>query len=201
MAGLFRKLVLLFFLLNLTLVTFLKASEISFNVRDFGALGDGKTIDSQAINDAIDAAAKAGGGTVFFPAGVYSSYSIRLKSNISLYIDQGATILAAAPFGDAGYDAPEPNLWGDSLMYQDFGHSHWHNSLMWGENLENFSILGPGVIDGRGLTREGPHHAPVGNKAIDLKLCRNIILKDFTIVYGGHLPYWLQVSTTLQSIT
>src|SRR5471030_1005101 len=65
------------------------------NVRDFGATGDGRTIDSGPINNAIMAAAAAGGGTVFFPAGTYASYSIRLKSNISLYIDQGATILAA----------------------------------------------------------------------------------------------------------
>jgi polygalacturonase len=185
-ADLFKKTGLLFFALNLIVVNLVQASESRFNVRDFGALGDGTTIDSKAINDAIDAASKVGGGTVFFPAGVYASYSIRLKSDISLYIDQGATILAAAPSGEVGYDAPEPNVWGDSLRYQDFGHSHWHNSLIWGENLKNVSILGPGTIDGKGLTREGPHKAPVGNKAIALKLCRNVILKNFTIVYGGH---------------
>ena len=185
-ASLLGKSVLLSLTLNFVIINFLHASDISFNVRDYGALGDGTTIDSKAINDAIDAASEAGGGTVFFPAGVYASYSIRLKSNISVYISQGATILAAAPSGDTGYDAPEPNMWGDSLRYQDFGHSHWHNSLMWGENLENISIFGPGTIDGKGLTREGPHRAPVGNKAVALKLCRNIILKDFTIVYGGH---------------
>src|SRR6266704_4353957 len=65
------------------------------NVRQFGAKGDGATTDSPAINRAIDAAAAAGGGTVFFPAGVYLSYSIRLKSNITLYLDHGATIVAA----------------------------------------------------------------------------------------------------------
>jgi polygalacturonase len=162
------------------------ASERSFNVRNFGALGDGNTIDTKAINEAIEAAAQSGGGMVYFPAGVYPCYTIRLKSNIALYIEQGATILAASPSGEVGYDAPEPNIWGDSLKYQDFGHSHWHNSLIWGENLENISILGPGTINGKGLTREGPHKAPVGNKAIALKLCKNVILKDFTILFGGH---------------
>ena len=53
-----------------------------FNVKDFGAKGDGVHIDSPAINAAIDAASEAGGGTVYFPAGTYSSYSIRLKSHI-----------------------------------------------------------------------------------------------------------------------
>ena len=63
------------------------------DVRVYGAAGDGKTIDSPAINRAIEAAAAAGGGTVRFPPGAYASYSIRLKSNIALYLDQGATIL------------------------------------------------------------------------------------------------------------
>jgi polygalacturonase len=162
------------------------ASESSFNIRDFGALGDGNTIDTKAINEAIEAAAESGGGMVYFPAGVYPCYTIRLKSNIALFIGPGATILAASPSGEEGYEAPEPNIWGDSLKYQDFGHSHWQNSLIWGENLENISILGPGTINGKGLTREGPHEAPVGNKAIALKLCKNVILKDFTILFGGH---------------
>jgi len=117
------------------------ARRVVFDVRAFGAKGDGKTLDSPAVNTTIEAAAAAGGGTVLFPAGTYRCFSIRLKSNIALYLDQGATIVAADPLErDGQYDAPEANQW-DS--YQDFGHSHWHNSLIWGENLENISILGP----------------------------------------------------------
>lgn len=154
-----------------------------FNVRAFGAKGDSTTLDTEAINNTITAAVKAGGGTVYFPAGTYLSYSIRLQSHISLYLDQGAVILAASPQGEIGYDPPEAAV---NNSYQDFGHSHWHNSLIWGENLVDISILGPGIIYGKGLTREGPHKAPAGNKAIALKLCRNVTLKDFTILYGGH---------------
>ncbi|MDP4226523.1 MAG: glycosyl hydrolase family 28-related protein, partial [Bacteroidota bacterium] len=116
-----------------------------FNVKEYGATGNGKSLDSPAINAAIDAAAKAGGGTVYLQAGTYLCYSIRLKSNIALYLDQGAVILAD---DSTGYDAPEPNQW---YKFQDFGHSHWQNSLIWGENLENISILGPGLIYGKGL--------------------------------------------------
>src|SRR5277367_4835611 len=72
-----------------------QTSSSMYDVRSFGAAGDGKTIDSPAINRAIEAAANAGGGTVLFPAGTYNSFSIRLKSNIALHIMQGATILAA----------------------------------------------------------------------------------------------------------
>ena len=124
------------------------------DVRAFGAKGDSKTLDTPAINKAIDAAAAAGGGTVIFPAGIYLSVSIHLKSSITLQLDQGATILAANTVpGKVTYDLPEPNQWD---VYQDFGHSHWQNSLIWGIGLENVSIIGPGLIDGKGLTRRSP---------------------------------------------
>ena len=187
----------------------------AFDVKRFGAKGDGKALDSPAINKAIDAAAAAGGGTVLFTAGTYRSFSIRLKSNVGLYLDHGATILAADPKdGDGKYDLPEPNPWD---QYQDFGHSHWQNSLIWGENLQNISILGPGRIWGKGLVRSGsqsrtkeqndaldklppdPKAGPFGypsardavepgwgNKAISLKLCRNVIIRDISILHGGH---------------
>jgi polygalacturonase len=163
-----------------------------FDVTRFGAKGDGVTIDSDAINRAIDAAAKVGrgaakgpGGTVYFPAGTYASYSIRLKSNIGLYFAENATLLAAAPAGGKGYDPAEP---GAGNPFQDFGHSHWHNSLIWGEGLENVTIYGPGKIDGKGLVSGGSQEsAPLqGNKAIALKLCRNVAIRDITIVNGGH---------------
>jgi len=162
----------------------------SFDVRTFGATGDGKTIDTSAINKAIDAAAAAGGGTVLFPAGNYLSYSIHLKSNVALQLESGATIIAADPAADGGgeHDHPEPNQWD---MFQDFGHSHFHNSLMWGEGIENVAIVGTGRIWGRGLSKgygPGPDaHTPgVGNKAISLKNCHNVLMRDFSILHGGH---------------
>jgi polygalacturonase len=189
-----------------------------YSVRAYGARGDGKTVDSGAVNRAVEAAAAAGGGTVHLPAGTYLCFSIRLKSNVSLHLDAGATILAADPEKDRGaYDPPEPNEWD---MYQDFGHSHWQNSLIWGIGVENVSIDGPGLIDGRGLTRRSPRPrrplqagdtpttlggaqaarpvsplgedlphsamAGLGNKAISLKLSRNVTLRDFSILNGGH---------------
>jgi polygalacturonase len=164
-----------------------------FDVRTFGAKGDGTTIDTPAVNRAIEAANKAGGGTVHLPAGTYACYSIHLKNNVVLYIEQGATILAASTPDQGtisgGYDAAEPNTpWED---YQDYGHNHWHNSLIWGEDLHDIAIVGTGLIWGKGLSRgdkELPHaESPgVGNKAIALKNCRNVLLRDFSILKGGH---------------
>ena len=231
-------------------------TPLSFDLRAYGAAGDGKTIDSPAINAAIDAAAAAGGGTVVFPAGTYISFSIRLKSKVNLYLAQGSTIIAAdspKPGETTGYmggtyDAAEPKTAYDA--YQDYGHNHWHNSLMWGEGISDISISGPGLIWGRGLSfgagpgrgpagagASGPGFGPgrpaaaaapgaaaspagaaggagaaarpggaggfgprtrgnypmyqaeqagVGNKTIALKNCRNVNLKDFSILKGGH---------------
>jgi polygalacturonase len=172
------------------LVQYLVVAQVNaavFDVKTYGALGDGKALDTPAVNKAIEAAAAAGGGTVSFPAGTYLCFSIHLKSNVSLYLDNGATILAADPCEvKGGYDLAEPN---PTDMYQDFGHSHWHNSLIWGENLENISILGPGTIHGKGLDRwDEPKEKQIGrgNKAIALKLCRNVIIRDITFFMGGH---------------
>jgi polygalacturonase len=172
-----------------------QARPVYYDVRAFGAKSDGNTIDSPAINAAIDAAASAGGGTVLFPAGVYASYSILLKSNVALFLQQGAVILAApTPYegmSSGGYDAAEPQ---DSSFeaFQDYGHNHWHNSLIWGESIHDFGIFGPGLIWGKGLSRGHDEKAlpdtkaaGVGNKAIALKNCRNVILSDFSILQGG----------------
>lgn len=173
-------------------------TESVFNVKAFGAVGDGKAMDTPSINRAIEAANAAGGGTVRFPAGTYACYSIHLKSNVVLYLDDGATILAASvpPEGTTtgGYDPAEPNTpW---EHYQDYGHNHWHNSLIWGEDIHNFAILGSGLIWGKGLSRGVGHELPkancpgVGDKAIALKNCHNVIFRDFSILQGGHFGIW-----------
>jgi len=165
------------------------ATPAIFDVRSFGATGNGKTVDTPAVNRAIAAAAGAGGGIVHFPAGVYACHSIRLKSLVSLYLERGATVMAA-PVG--GFDAAEPAApW---AMYQDFGHNHFHNSLIWGEGVRDVAILGPGLVWGKGLSRgevtEGglPSCKTPGaaNKTVALKNCRNVTLRDFSILAGGH---------------
>jgi len=180
------------------------AAQGIFDIRTYGAVGDGKAVDSPAINKAIEAAAAAGGGTVLFPPGTWLSFSIRLKSHVALYLSQGATILAAdSPLPNATtgynggtYDAAEPNTAWDA--YQDYGHNHWHNSLICGEGINDVSITGPGLIHGKGLsfgaTRAARGDYPiykaeqpgVGNKAIALKNCRNVLFRDFSILKGGH---------------
>jgi len=173
-----------------------------FDVRKYGATGDGKTLDTEAVNRAIEAAAATGGGVVVFPAGSYLCFSIHLKSQVHLLLEQGSAIVAAdspmpgdlTGYNGGVYDAAEPNTAWDA--YQDYGHNHWHNSLLWGEDIHDFSITGPGLIWGRGLSngrgRKGDgapfkaEQAGAGNKAIALKNCRNVLLRDFAILKAGH---------------
>ena len=179
------------------IISILMIAEVSYanryNVKDYGAKGDGKTIDSPSINKAIEAAKD--GGVICFPAGNYMSYSIRLKSNITLYLEPGAVITAAFPSATEGYDDAEPN---EHNRYQDFGHSHWKNSLMWGIGLEDITICGPGTINGMGLTREESRLKGVGNKAVSLKLCKNITIRDVTMLNCGHFAL---LATGVENLT
>ncbi len=175
-----------------------------FDVRNFGATGDGKTLDTEAVNRAIDAAGAAGGGVVLFPPGMYLCFSIHLKSQVHLHLEEGSAIVAAESpkpgettgYNGGVYDAAEPKTTWDA--YQDYGHNHWHNSLIWGEDIHDFSITGTGLIYGKGLSfgagRAARGNYPiyvaeqpgVGNKAIALKNCRNVVLRDFSLLKGGH---------------
>ena len=87
---------------------------------------------------------------------------------------------AAAAGGAAGakvaaWDAAEPNQWD---AYQDYGHSHFRNSFLWGENLHDIAITGPGLIDGSALVTNAGPGTPTANKSLALKLCRNVTLRD-----------------------
>ena len=161
-----------------------------YNVRDFGAVGDGRALDSKAINKAIDACVADGGGKVEIPAGTFLCGSIRLKSNIELHLEAGAKILAA-PAGMNVYDESEKF---EGKQYQDGGHTFFHNSLIWADGQRNISITGHGMIDGEGLTKKDNEHAGIvdggsigtGDKTIAMKLCQNVTIRDITIFRGGH---------------
>jgi polygalacturonase len=183
------------------------ASQGLYDVRKYGATGDGKTLDTDAVNHAIEAASAAGGGMVVFPPGTYLCFSIHLKSQVHLHLQQGSTIMAAdsplpgeqTGYRGGAYDAAEPKTAWDA--YQDYGHNHWHNSLLWGENIQDFSITGTGLIWGKGLSngrgRKGDtapfiaEQPGVGNKAIALKNCHHGLMRDFSILKGGHFALLL----------
>jgi polygalacturonase len=146
-----------------------------------GATGNGTTNDAHAINHCIAmASATMGGAIVEFPAGTYASSSIHMMSNAYLQLDAGATIRGAGAM-----DPAEPNPF---EHFQDFGHSHFHAALIWGEHLNNIGFIGSGTIDGGGRLVTGDVHPGSGNgdKAISLRECNNVTVTGITIRNGGH---------------
>ncbi len=167
-----------------------------------------------AINRAVEAAALHS-GTVVFPSGTFLTYTIRLASNVNLYLEKGAIVAAARTDirhsyekqdGEGGnYDEPEVNAY---VGIQDHGHSYFANSLVYGADLENIMIYGEGLFTGGrfdpksgvleyvlqggdpaepGDRQAGGHQGEwFGNKGLALVRCRNIVLKDFSVTIGGH---------------
>ncbi len=120
--------------------------ERLFRLTDFGAVADGQTLNTTAFQKAVAAVAKAGGGRLLVPAGVYRTGPFQLCSSLDLHLEEGAVIVAPDTFAaqglpdpasfktqaeaDAVYRAPEP--------------------LITGNNLHDVAITGPGTIDGSG---------------------------------------------------
>jgi len=168
----------------------------TYNIRDFGAVGDGKTIDTLAINQAIERCAAEGGGEVVFPTGVYVTTSIHLRSHVRLVVQPKAVIQGA----ESGYDVPEPNPYD---RYQDFGHSHFHNALIWGVKVEDCAIVGGGEINGKHLANFDPQKPDVADKMIAIVSGKNIQFENLTLKNGGHFTWLLNdcENVTIADIT
>jgi polygalacturonase len=154
------------------------AALSNFNVRDFGAVGDGVRLDTKAIQETIDACARSGGGTVNFSAGTYLTGTIVLKSHIMLELDSGAVLLGSTKLED--YPIHVPALRSYTDVYVD-------KSLIYAENLENIGICGRGQIDGQGAKFKG--HYMVRPYLMRFIGCRDISVSDVGI---HNSPMWVQ---------
>lgn len=201
--------------------------EKELDITQFGAISNGDPlINTRAINDAVKKAYKMKGATVVIPKGDYKSYSINLKSNVNLRLEKDAVLRAAKTDilksyqkqnGEGGnYNEPEVNRYAG---LQDHGHTYFANSLIYGYGVENVMIYGEGLINGSSIDSEtglleyvlqggDPHENLMrnqrghdgewfGNKAIALLKCNNIILKDFSILIGGHFAIIAEGVTNL----
>lgn len=136
--------------------------------------------DFSSIAAAVSAAGASGGGTILFSPGIYETATVRLPSNVHLHFEDGAILKAAA----LGYDEPEPNPWD---AYQDFGHSHFNNSLFLADGVENIKLSGSGIISGEGrLTAGEDALGGIGNKLLAFKECRNVCISGLHLREGGH---------------
>ncbi len=160
-----------------------------FNVKEFGATGNGETNDTSAIDSAIDKCNSSGGGTVYFPDGKYGAGSIHLKSNVRLLLESNAVV-----FGLPGaFEEPEPHPL-DKFKYEDFGHQHFHDSLFYGENVTNIAIVG-GKINGGPAIGHGDPKPGNGDKLITVVSGKNLYFQNVTHEKGGHFCYLLNDCT------
>jgi polygalacturonase len=191
--------------------------ERDFNINDYGAVGDGKTFCTEAINKAIIAANKAGGGRVVVSAGTFLTGAIYLKSNVNLYISENAVV----KFSN------DPNAYLPAVYTRWEGVECMNYSpLIYAYKEKNIAITGKGLLDGQGKTwwswksllqrradrtklfEQGRDGVPVkerlyGGKSlspnmIEPYLCKNILIEGITIKNG---PFWHIHPVLSQNIT
>lgn len=163
-----------------------------FNVRDYGASGDGERHDTSAIQSAIDACHERGGGTVLIPAGGYVIGSLTLRSHITLYLDAGATLLGSEDPADYPIVA---NRWEGSQQLT-------YSSLITGEGLSHIALAGRGTIDGGGASwwrrfRDGALQYP-RPRLIAFNNCSNILIEGLTFTNS---PSWTINPVRCENVT
>ncbi|MBN2578583.1 MAG: glycoside hydrolase family 28 protein [Pirellulales bacterium] len=143
-----------------------------FNVTDYQAVNDGKTLCTEAIQAAVDACAQRGGGTVYFPPGIYLSGTIVLKSNVTLHLEAGAELRGSRDLKDYPSHVPELRSYTD--LYTE-------RSLLYAERAENITILGRGVIEGQSKHFQGWRTPKLRPYLIRFVECRNVRVRDVTL--------------------
>ena len=176
----------------------------AFDIRDFGAIADGKTKNTSAIGRAIEAAVSAGGGSVVVPKGRWLTGALHLKSNINLYLARGAELLFSTDFSD--YLPPVFTRWEGTEL---FGYS----PLIYAKDCQNVAITGSGKLVGQGeawfswknsraaaeqLYDLAASGVPVNDRVfaaegglrpsfIETVSCKNVLIEGVTITSG---PFW-----------
>jgi hypothetical protein len=156
-----------------------------YNIRDFGAKGDGKTLDTAALQAAIDACTRDGGGTVLVPAGTFVIGTTELKSNVTLHLAASATLLGSGDGKDYHAIAAIP-LSGDSTL----GDGNW--ALLYAVEANNITVEGQGTIDGQGhlfnnyAQKDQPPPAGIFGPQRPYHLlfhrCHNIVVRDLQLL-------------------
>jgi polygalacturonase len=169
---------LLFGLLFLIGPVTVGSAKKAYNILDFDAKPDGKTLCTQAIQNAVDQCAKGGGGTVYFPAGTWLTGTIYLESHTTLRLDSGCLLLGSKEKKDYGHPRKLRGTEGETFGY-------W--AIIAGKNLNNISICGRGTIDGQGANFKYKNGSRPKN--IYLENCSDVLIEGIGMRSAGS---WMQ---------
>ena len=163
-------------------------TDRTYNIRDYGAKGDGKTPDTAALQAAIDTCTRDGGGTVLVPSGTFVIGTTELKSNVTLYLAASATLLGSGD-GKHYHAVDAIPLSGDSTLVD----GNW--ALLFAVDATNITIEGPGTIDGQGHLFNNhppsPNPPPAGISGAQRPYhllfyrCHNIVVRDLELLRGA----------------
>ncbi|MBL9139306.1 MAG: right-handed parallel beta-helix repeat-containing protein [Verrucomicrobiales bacterium] len=157
----------------------------------FGVKGDGVGLDTAGIQSALDACRDTGGGQVVFPAGRYLSGTIHLRSKVGLVFEAGAMLV-----GTTNLNAYQHPAVPDFMPEAKWG--PWHRALLLGENVEEVSITGSGVINGNKVFDPSGEEKMRGPHAIVLVNCRRFTMRDVTVLDAANYGVFAQVSDDLE---
>jgi hypothetical protein len=162
-----------------------------FDVRDHGAVGDGRTADTAALQRAIDACAAAGGGQVRFSPGTYLSGTLHLRSRITILFEAGSRLVGTTNLAE--YRQPSPPAY---LPEAKWG--KWHRALLLGEGVEDVTIAGLGTIDGNRVFDPTGEERMRGPHTLVFVECRRVLVRDVTFVDAANYAVFFQVSDDVE---
>jgi len=148
-----------------------------FNIKDFGAKGDGKTVNTEFINKAIEACEQAGGGMVVVPKGTFMTGTVVMKSNVNLYLEEGSILKGMNDLSAYKAYVPQKDMHKYGMAY----FPNWTRGLIIATGTTNFSITGKGIIDGSHVEDPKGEEGKRGPHAIVFGECRNFEISGVTI--------------------
>ncbi len=170
----------------------LQPTPTRFDVRQWGAVGDGLTLDTHAIQRAIDVCGEEGGGTVLVPAGTYLTGALFLRSRVSLFLDAGATLLGS----------PHPEDYPPIMSRWEGLDQETHAPLIGGSELEQVAVLGRGTVDGGGAPWWERHRNDTLDyprpRLIAFQDCTNLRIADITVINS---PSWTITPLRCENVT
>lgn len=159
-----------------------------YNIVQFGAIGDSVTVNTSAIQKAIDTCHQKGGGVVLVPKGVFVTGTIRMKSNVELRIDSGAILKGSSNLSEYPQITPAIRNYTDNYVQR---------SLIYAEGVHHIAFTGKGTIDFNGLA---PVFVNSSNRAYGFRIydSRHVRYEDLTLINSA---FWMMHNCLLDTVT